>query len=345
MNQVASPDLIAAALDAVPALLELRGVSCDGEPAVAARGWRTAPRAPALEGVDLAIRGGEIVGVLGESGCGTSTLARICAGLVEPSAGVRRWKGRAWDDAPSRDERPCACRVQLVHADARAALDPRWRVLDLVGEGPLAHHMITRKQQVEYVALQLNRVGLDPMLMRLQPREFTAGQCVRIALARALAVKPELVVIDDALARLDMLERAQILDLVLDLRQTLGLACLLLGREPEPVAHVSDRLVVMCRGRIVETGPVDDVMRAPLHPYANALLANVAPVTPGKRVFVPVPGDAPPPTARLRGCPFHTRCPHVLPVCRESMPALASTAEGRQCACHRELASPGAPSA
>jgi oligopeptide/dipeptide ABC transporter ATP-binding protein len=113
----------------------------------------------------------------------------------------------------------------------------------------------------------------------------------------------------------------------------------LLGSDPEPIAHVSDRLVVMCRGRIVETGTVEDVMRAPLHPYANALLANVVQVTAGKRVFVPVLGDAPSTTAQLRGCPFHTRCPHVVAVCREVPPVLATTPQGRQCACHRELAS------
>src|SRR5262249_19467445 len=177
----------------------------------------------AVDGVDLAIGEGEVVGLVGESGCGKSTLGRLAVGLLTPSAGERRWRGKNIAEMADGEAREQKLKSQMIFQDPYASLNPRMRVVDIVGEAPLVHGLIGRKQQIEYVGLQLNRVGLDPTLMRRFPHQFSGGQRARIGIARALAVKPEFMVCDESVAALDVSIQAQVLNLFMDLRAALDL--------------------------------------------------------------------------------------------------------------------------
>jgi peptide/nickel transport system ATP-binding protein len=287
----------------------------------------------AVDGVDLAIAEGEVVGLVGESGCGKSTLGRLAVGLLAPSAGERRWRGKRpaeMTDADARDQR---LKSQMIFQDPYASLNPRLRIVDIVGEAPVVHGLIGRKQQIEYVGLQLNRVGLDPTLMRRLPHQFSGGQRARIGIARALAVKPEFLVCDESVAALDVSIQAQVLNLFMDLRAALDLTYLFIGHDLGVVRHVSDRVLIMYLGRIVESGPTADIFAAPNHPYTQALIAEVGKVEPRKRSFVPVRGEIPSPLAPPAGCHFHPRCPHVMDKCRQVAPELREIAPGRWSAC------------
>jgi peptide/nickel transport system ATP-binding protein len=207
------------------------------------------------------------------------------------------------------------------------------RVVDIVGEAPLVHDMIAARQKVEYVGLQLNRVGLDPTLMRRFPHQFSGGQRARIGIARALAVKPEFLVCDESVAALDVSIQAQVLNLFMDLRAALNLTYLFISHDLGVVRHISDRVVIMYLGRVVESGPAETLFREPMHPYTQALLAGVGSVEPRKREFAPVQGEIPSPLDPPSGCHFHPRCPHALPRCREAAPTLSEIVPGRQVAC------------
>jgi len=287
----------------------------------------------AVDRVDLAIAPGEVVGLVGESGCGKSTLGRLAVGLLPLSDGERRWKGRPIDALAPAAAREQQLRMQMIFQDPYASLNPRMRVVDIVGEAPVAHGMIARRQQVEYVGLQLNRVGLDPTLMRRFPHQFSGGQRARIGIARALAVKPEFLVCDESVAALDVSIQAQVLNLFMDLGRALSLTSLFISHDLGVVQHVSDRVVIMYLGRVVESGPTPELFAAPNHPYTQALLAEVGRVEAKKRVFVPVKGEIPSPLDPPSGCHFHPRCPHAMPRCRETAPPLVEIAPGRRSAC------------
>ena len=287
----------------------------------------------AVDRVDLAIAEGEVVGLVGESGCGKSTLGRLAVGLLPLSAGERRWKGAPIDALAPAAAREQQLRMQMIFQDPYASLNPRMRVVDIVGEAPVAHGMIARRQQVEYVGLQLNRVGLDPTLMRRFPHQFSGGQRARIGIARALAVKPEFLVCDESVAALDVSIQAQVLNLFMDLGRALSLTYLFISHDLGVVQHVSDRVVIMYLGRVVESGPTPELFAAPNHPYTRALLAEIGRVEAKKRVFVPVKGEIPSPLDPPSGCHFHPRCPHAMPRCRESAPPLVEIAPGRHAAC------------
>jgi peptide/nickel transport system ATP-binding protein len=207
------------------------------------------------------------------------------------------------------------------------------RVVDIVGQAPIVHRIIRPHQKVEYVGLQLNRVGLDPTLMRRFPHQFSGGQRARIGIARALAVKPEFLVCDESVAALDVSIQAQVLNLFMDLRAALNLTYLFISHDLGVVQHISDRVVIMYLGRVVESGLTLELFRAPNHPYTQALLAEVGRVEPKKRVFIPVKGEIPSPLDPPSGCHFHPRCPHAMAKCRESAPPLIEIAPGRQAAC------------
>ena len=322
------------------ALLELRGVSkrfvrpLDVTERLArlavARGEEVVH---AVDRVDVVIAEGEAVGLVGESGCGKSTLGRLAVGLLAPSEGERLWRGaplEALDGPTSREQQ---LKLQMIFQDPHASLNPRMRVLDIVGEAPVVHGLIGRRQQIEYVGLQLNRVGLDPTLMRRFPHQFSGGQRARIGIARALAVKPEFLVCDEPLAALDVSIQAQVLNLLMDLRAALSLTYLFISHDLGVVRHISDRVLIMYLGRIVESGLADELFAAPNHPYTQALLAEAGTVEPRKRSFVPIRGEIPSPLAPPAGCHFHPRCPHAMPRCRERAPELREIAPGRMSAC------------
>jgi peptide/nickel transport system ATP-binding protein len=288
----------------------------------------------AVDRVDLAIAEGEVVGLVGESGCGKSTLARLAVGLLPPSEGERRWRGRNVATLPAPEARELQLKSQLIFPDPLGSLNPRMRAVDIVGEAPVVHGLIGRMQKIEYVGLQLNRAGLDPTLMRHFPHQFSAGQRARVGIARALAVKPEFIACDEPLAALDAPIQAQVLNLFMDLRAALNLTYLFISRDPGVVRHVSDRVLVMYLGRIVESGPSEEIFAAPNHPYTRALLAGVGKLEPGKRRFVPIGGDSPSALTPPAGCRFHPRCPHAMEPCRQVAPEFVEIAPGRWSACY-----------
>jgi peptide/nickel transport system ATP-binding protein len=287
----------------------------------------------AVDRVDLAIAPGEVLGLVGESGCGKSTLGRLAVGLLSLSEGERYWKGTALSGLPAPQARVLQLKMQMIFQDPYASLNPRLRVSEIVGEAPVAHGMIGSAQQTEYVGLQLNRVGLDPTLMRRFPHQFSGGQRARIGIARALAVKPEFLVCDESVAALDVSIQAQVLNLFMDLRAALNLTYLFISHDLGVVQHISDRVVIMYLGRVVESGPTPELFREPNHPYTRALLAEIGKVEPKKRTFVPIKGEIPSPLDPPSGCHFHPRCPNVMAKCREQAPPLSTIAPGRQSAC------------
>jgi len=295
-------------------------------------------KAPALlqavGGVSFAIEAGKTLAVVGESGCGKSTLGRLAVGLVPLTAGERYWRGELCDGDRGAAARARQLKMQMIFQDPDASLNPRLRVVDIVGEAPVVHGLIAARQQIEYVGLQLNRVGLDPTLMRRFPHQFSGGQRARIGIARALAVKPEFLVCDESVAALDVSIQAQVLNLFMDLRVALNLTYLFISHNLGVVRHISDRVLIMYLGRIVESGPTDEIFSAPNHPYTQALLAEVGRLEPKKRSFIPIKGEIPSPLAPPSGCHFHPRCPYAMEQCRVRPPALREIAPGRLSACY-----------
>ena len=324
------------------ALLELRGVSkrferrADLAGRIARKlGARvTDTVVHAVDNVDLAVKEGEVVGLVGESGCGKSTLGRVVARILEPSAGERYWRGRPYRDFEGRAARAERLAVQMVFQDPFASLNPRLRVADIVGEAPVIHGLVKPRDRDAFVAQTLERVGLDATLMRRFPHQFSGGQRSRIGIARALAVNPRFLVCDEAVAALDVSIQAQVLNLFIRLREELGLTYLFISHDLGVVRHVSDRVVVMYLGRVVETGPTAELYASPNHPYTAALIEEVPRIDARHRKFVPIRGEIPSPLAPPGGCHFHPRCPHAFARCREEAPALKPVAPGRMSACH-----------
>jgi peptide/nickel transport system ATP-binding protein len=222
----------------------------------------------------------------------------------------------------------------MIFQDPFASLNPRMRVADIVGEAPRVHGLVDAGQVEDYVAQLLSRVGLDAGYVRRYPHQFSGGQRARIGIARALAVKPEFLVCDEAVAALDVSIQAQVLNLFMDLRDEFRLTYLFISHDLGVVRHLSDRVVVMYLGRVVEIAPTEALFAAPNHPYTRALLAEVPRIDRKRRAFVPIKGEIPSPLNPPPGCHFHPRCPHALPRCRTEAPALREIAPGRRSACH-----------
>jgi peptide/nickel transport system ATP-binding protein len=291
----------------------------------------------AVDHVSLAIRPGEVVGLVGESGCGKSTLGRLAVGLHAPTSGSRIWKGSDVARTPGV-ARAARLAIQMIFQDPYASLNPRMRVVDIVGEAPVAHGLVPKREQADYVADLLSRVGLDPSLARRFPHQFSGGQRARIGIARALAVKPEFLVCDEAVAALDVSIQAQVLNLFIRLRDELDLTYLFISHDLGVVRHLSDRVVIMYLGRVVESAPAEQLFEAPNHPYSKALLAEAPTLEVRKKTFVAIKGEIPSPLHPPSGCHFHPRCPYASRVpgrrCSVEAPPLLEIAPGRFSACH-----------
>ena len=284
----------------------------------------------AVDRVAFGVRQGEVVGLVGESGCGKSTLGRLGCGLHTPSDGEVRYRGAPLESSTMGRRRP----VQMIFQDPFASLNPRLRVEDIVGEAPKVHGLVPDGDVSGYVAQTLKRVGLDPSYARRYPHQFSGGQRARIGIARALAVQPEFLICDEAVAALDVSIQAQVLNLFMDLRESLGLTYLFISHDLGVVHHLADRVVVMYLGRVVEIAPTPELFARPNHPYTQALLAEVPRIDRRKRTYVPIKGEIPSPLDPPSGCHFHPRCPHAMPRCASEAPALREIAAGRLSACH-----------
>jgi oligopeptide/dipeptide ABC transporter ATP-binding protein len=288
----------------------------------------------AVDNVDFVVARGEVVGLVGESGCGKSTIGRMVAGIMPPTDGIVLFKGQDIAALPPDRARDAKLKVQMIFQDPYASLNPRLRVEDIVGEAPLVHGLVSRSDFGGYLDAQLRRAGLDPSFRRRYPHQFSGGQRQRIGIARALAVQPEFLVCDEAVAALDVSIQAQILNLFMDLRQQLDLTYLFISHDLGVVEHLSDRVLIMYLGRIVESARAEEVFARPNHPYTQALLAEVPRIDARKRRFTAIKGEIPSPMVPPSGCHFHPRCPHAMPRCSQETPRLREIAPGHDSACH-----------
>ncbi|MEM6889874.1 MAG: oligopeptide/dipeptide ABC transporter ATP-binding protein [Pseudomonadota bacterium] len=287
----------------------------------------------AVSDVTLSVRKGETLGLVGESGCGKSTLGRAIAGILPPTSGTV-----TIDGAPvMADGTKATTRVQTVFQDPFASLDPRMKVGHTVAEGPIAHGLTTRADARRYVADWFDRVGLDPAWVERHPHQFSGGQRQRIAIARALAMQPDVLICDEPVASLDVSIQAQIINLFLELTRDLALTSVFISHDLSVIQHVSDRVAVMYLGRIVELGPVGEVFGNPAHPYTKALFGSVPKLVLDADELVrfeTIEGEVPSPLSPPTGCNFHPRCPCATTICQTGRPSMEPIHDYRSVACH-----------
>lgn len=322
-----------------PPLLELRGVSRRFDQPLGFRkalanalgGSNLKASVHAVDRVDLTVAEHEVVGLVGESGCGKSTLARLICGLNQPSDGEILYRGQSLAGIA---DVATLLQIQMIFQDPMASLNPRQKVRDIIGEAPQAHGQCTASERDHLVAKLLQQVGLDASHADRYPHEFSGGQRQRIGIARALALRPSLLLCDEPVAALDVSIQAQVINLFMRLKQELGLSYLFISHDLGVVRHLSDRVVIMYLGRIVESAPVEEFFTRANHPYAQALLAAVPKVAHGSSQYSMVKGEIPSPLDPPRGCHFHPRCAFAMARCREEVPRLAEVAPGHHSACH-----------
>jgi peptide/nickel transport system ATP-binding protein len=288
----------------------------------------------AVDDATFSIYDGEVVGLVGESGCGKSTLGRMVAGIMHPTAGTIRYRGKDIYKMEGDEARQTALKTQMIFQDPFASLNPRMRMQDIVGEAALVHGITTRAEFDAYIDDVLSRVGLAPEFKRRYPHQFSGGQRQRIGIARALAVNPEFIVCDESVAALDVSIQAQILNLFMKLRAELGLTYLFISHDIGVVEHISDRIVIMYLGRIVEASNTEALFKKPNHPYTQVLLREVPRLEDRHHEFRPVKGEIPSPIDPPSGCYFHPRCPFAMDRCRLESPALREIAPDHISACH-----------
>jgi oligopeptide/dipeptide ABC transporter ATP-binding protein len=297
---------------------------------------RTVAHVHAVDDVSFQLREGETLGIVGESGCGKSTLIRALARLVDPTSGTIRFRGRDITSAGRRELGPIRRELQMVFQDPQSSLNPRKRVGQIVGS-PLRRRGVERDQLDERTGELLARVGLNPEHLNRFPHEFSGGQRQRIGIARALAVEPRLIMLDEPVSALDVSIQAQVVNLLEELQDEFGLSYVFVAHDLSVVRHVSDRIAVMYLGKIVEVSPAAELYDKPIHPYTAALLSAIPIPDPRenrKRERRVIEGEPPSPIAPPSGCRFRTRCPHATEICAEVEPPLAEYPGGHLAACH-----------
>jgi len=286
---------------------------------------RTVGQVRAVDGVSLTIGRGQTIGLVGETGCGKSTLARCIAGLIPVTAGTVTFEGAAITNLSRRKMQPFRREIQMIFQDPYGSLNPRRRVGAIIGDPFSVHKTATGGQRKKAVQELMERVGLNPEHYNRYPAEFSGGQRQRIGVARALALRPKLIICDEPVSALDVSIQAQVLNLLADLQQDYGMSYLFIAHDLEVVRHVSDSVVVMYLGRIAEAGPKDPVYDAPHHPYTNALLSAAPAADPeaaARRQRIILSGDVPSPINPPPGCRFHPRCPKAAELCGQQVPPL-----------------------
>jgi oligopeptide/dipeptide ABC transporter ATP-binding protein len=298
---------------------------------------RTVGHVRAVDGVSFHINRGETVGLVGESGCGKSTVARMVLRLIAPTSGTLTFDGTDLTRLGARALKPHRRRMQIVFQDPFSSLNPRMRIVESVGEPLVAHGIATGAAKRRRVCELMEMVGLSPSDVDRYPHQFSGGQAQRIGIARALATGPDLIVCDEAVSSLDVSVQAQVLNLLRRLQSELGLSYLFIAHDLNVVRYISDRVYVMYLGRIVEIGPSETLMAQPQHPYTEALIGSIATAgTSGtiRRRRVVARGEVPSPSRPPSGCHFHPRCPKVFDLCRTEAPPLYQLPDGQESACH-----------
>ena len=289
----------------------------------------------AVDGINLAIAPGETVGLVGESGSGKSTLGRLILKLIEPTTGQVIFDGRDLAALSRAELRSLRRSMQLVFQDPYSSLNPRMRVRAIVGEGIEIHHLARGREKEERITRLLARVGMGPEALDRYPHEFSGGQRQRIGIARALAVEPRFLVLDEPVSALDVSIQAQIINLLQDLQDDLHLTYLFIAHDLRVVEHISRRVAIMYLGKIVELADRDEIYAAPCHPYTRALLSAIPTVDAAARPErIKLPGEVPSPLNPPSGCAFHPRCPYAKDICTTAAPPLISGRGGHAVACH-----------
>jgi oligopeptide transport system ATP-binding protein len=291
--------------------------------------------ARAVDGVSLMVRSGEVVGLVGESGCGKSTLGRLALGLMPPTSGRVLFQGRDLGTLGKKDLRALRREMQIIFQDPFASLNPRMRVRDIVTEPLVIHKLATNEELDNRGAALLEKVGLNADALMRYPHEFSGGQRQRIGIARALASGPSFIVADEPVSALDVSVQAQIINLLGDLQQEMGLAFLFIAHDLNVVRHFSDRVAVMYLGTIMEIAPAEEIYTRPSHPYTEALLADIPVPDPTvQKKHILLKGDIPSPTQVPPGCRFHTRCIHRFEPCDKIVPKTTDLGNGHFVDCH-----------
>jgi oligopeptide/dipeptide ABC transporter ATP-binding protein len=289
----------------------------------------------ALNGVSFSLRRGETLGIVGESGSGKSTLARCLVRLLDPDSGRIRFEGHDIAALKGGERRAFNRRVQIIFQDPYSSLNPRMRVGQIIGEALAVHRMRTRAEIPARIAELLELVRLPQDAALRYPHEFSGGQRQRIGIARALAVEPEVLVADELVSALDVSVQAQVVNLLLQLQDRLGLTVVFVAHDLRLVRHISHRVAVMYLGRIMEIGPTEPLFASPRHPYTRALLDSAPTLDPGRRTTAAATrGELPSPIDVPKGCPFNTRCPYAFERCFAERPELTARGEGHLAACH-----------